>query len=103
MGFVILWLAFSILAAVIAGQKGRSAIGFFFLSLVLSPVVGIIGALIAEPNKQMIETRQLSSGEMKKCPHCAELIRSEAAVCRYCGKDVTSKTKKEVGGIVIEE
>lgn len=40
------WLIFTIVICCMAKSRGRSAIGFFFLSLFLSPLVGLIVLLI---------------------------------------------------------
>jgi rRNA maturation endonuclease Nob1 len=33
------------------------------------------------------------SPEMKKCPQCAELVKREARVCRFCGHEFYPKPK----------
>ena len=87
-GGIVGWLVLCFVAGEIAKKKGRSDLGFFFLALFLTPVIGIIAALVASPNIKNVETAQLASGDSKKCPYCAELIKAEAVACRYCGRDL---------------
>ena len=54
---VFFWICFSFLAAWIAADKGRSGVGFFFLSLLLSPLIGIIAACACQGRRDSIEQR----------------------------------------------
>lgn len=87
MTIFLFWLAFSILVGVYANSKGRSGAGFFFLSVILSPLVGIICALIASPDQNVLDRKAIEKGTHRKCPECAELVRKEAQVCKHCGHD----------------
>ncbi|GGB07685.1 hypothetical protein [Agarivorans gilvus] len=81
---VILWLVFAVCVGVLAANKGRSGIGFFLISLILSPLIGLIITLVVSPVTEKVEAAAIESGTQKKCPKCAELVKNEAVICKHC-------------------
>lgn len=59
--------------------------------LFISIAGGVIGALLVAFAGGSARTSQLGLSENRKCPFCAESIKKEATICRYCGKEVTNE------------
>ena len=77
--FVGFWLAVSILVAKTAGRRGRGELRWFAASLLVSPLV--TGVLLFCCSN-LTEQKRLES--LKKCPRCAEMVQSEAVICKHC-------------------
>ncbi len=70
----------------IAHSKGHSFFVFWFYGAMLF-IIALPHALLMSPSKEALEKRKVEEGH-KKCPHCAEFIKTEANVCRFCGREV---------------
>jgi hypothetical protein len=86
---IVLSAGFGLLAGWLAKQRGRSAGKYFALSFFFSFLIAVI-VLLALPNLNTESTpSQTPSVVLEKCPNCAEMINSEANVCRFCQRGVS--------------
>lgn len=84
----IAWAFLAGLVAVVAGTRGRSALGWFVLALVISPLLAII-AIVVLPNR-MAQLRNADGLPIDptthvRCPDCREFVLRDARRCKHCG------------------
>lgn len=75
----------SVVAGAIASSKNRSAIGYFFLSMILSPLIGLLLAIALPRLAAAGEVAAPSPATHVKCPDCRELVLMDARKCKHCG------------------
>lgn len=56
--------------------------------LIFSGLITIVGILLFAVEKMKAPKKQPTASNLRKCPFCAEEIKREAVICRFCQKEV---------------
>lgn len=88
---MIFWLVCSVVVGGVAGRKHRSILGWFALSLLISPLLAgvlLAGLSVADADPQAAAFAAADSPRPEthtRCPDCRELVRKDARKCKHCG------------------
>jgi len=84
MTVAIFWLLFAVAVGIFASNRGRSGIGWFFLSVLISPLLGLIFCAVFKNLNEPSLAATPSEKTHRKCPLCAEFVLPEATICKHC-------------------
>jgi hypothetical protein len=81
-----IWGGFALIPAAIARGKGRNGLEWWVYGFFIWPVA-LIHALLLSATEEA-RTQELKNQGHRKCPFCAEMVKPDATVCRYCNRDL---------------
>ncbi|MCB2050027.1 MAG: hypothetical protein KDE63_01235 [Novosphingobium sp.] len=80
---IVFWsVFFGLVAMTIAEERGDAGLEGFFVGAIFGPIGVVIAYWLGDQEAKDIA--DVESGRRKVCPDCAELVRPQARVCRYC-------------------
>ena len=82
MEIFLFWIVLSILVAVFANSRGKSGILYFFISILLSPLLGFLIVLVSGDSTK------------KKCDKCGQKIDVSAKICPFCNTEINFESNE---------
>ncbi len=97
--FFIYAFIFGFLSLLAVKEKNRDQFGWFLIGFFFG-IFGLIAGLIVSKHKnngsKNIRSTFNSNNYEKKCPDCAEMIKLEAKICRFCGRKFSEEEVKSL-------
>lgn len=82
-------IIFSFAVATAANSRNRSFFGWLLIAFLISPILAAILLFILPKAKGAIEEE--CEIDTKNCPRCAESVKINALVCRYCSHEFSDR------------
>lgn len=94
MEFLVVLVVLGIVTGMVARSKGYEFWPWFFYGALIF-IVAIVHIILKPPLRRSVEQRRIAEEGLLKCPFCAELVKREARICRYCQRDLPERPTEE--------